>query len=723
MVDDETLLVNTFELLFVMRTEAIMFGLAALVYLIVTFGGKSPVFTKRSPKHGFKKVAETRSIVTSAGGSKGQGRGKRDVAVSAGLDVSQVTKEVRAFGKGGKLKDAVAVFDALKRSGSSLTTLCYNSMLEACVQCGDMSLAAEYFAESRELALADVVTFNLVIKGYLNSGDPCAAWQLLPDMVEDGISPTHVTYHSFLHMRVQAGDSQGAWDCITQMRSKGLPPTSVTCSIMLKLASNPATEADMPRVLSLLEDVETTLDDVLLTSVVEACLKTQRLDLLKGLLHKWQDNGYQLHLSAPAYGSMIKTFGSNGDIDRVWLLWREMKRCKVQPSEVTLGCMVEALVTNGSVDGAWQLVQELWNEESQRHLVNTVIYSTILKGFAMARRLDKAHALYDEMQSRGISCNTIAYNTMLNAFVRCGDMTHVPQILEDMKASSPPVEADMITYSTIIKGYCSSGDLDKGLALVKDMEIGGSFTPDEVMYNSLLDGCAKQKRLEDALGLLKKMREAGVAPSNYTLSIMIKLLGRAKRLSQAFAMLQDMTSEQGFRPNIQVYTCLMQACVQNRQLGKALAIHGQCVDENCKFDRLAYECLLRGCIQCCAFEKAAEVVRCAMGLPGHSLPVAEGPAPGVDSRCIQEVLKKLKLSGSGAVAEKLVSALEKDGHCRKGSGGSHAVTELKSTAPPWRRPVVSPFGGDENNGAVSHGGDRCAPWWLPRKPGRTTPQC
>merc|ERR1719498_1780521 len=215
---------------------------------------------------------------------------------------------------------------------------------------------------------------------------------------------------------------------------------------------------------------------------------------------------------------MIKAYGQAHDIDHVWALWEEMAKRDVRPTSITLGCMVEALVMNRCADQAWQLAQNLWNDESQRSLLNTVIYSTILKGFAMAKRPDRLMALYEEMRERDIACNTITYNTM-------------------------------------VKGFCASGDLDKGLQLLKEMELDGKFAPDEVMYNSLLDGCARQHRLDDALKSLDNMRDSGVTPSNYTLSIMVKLLGRARRLNQAFTMVKGLCEEHNFKANIQVYTC------------------------------------------------------------------------------------------------------------------------------------------------------------------------
>ena len=59
-------------------------------------------------------------------------------------------------------------------------------------------------------------------------------------------------------------------------------------------------------------------------------------------------------------------------------------------------------------------------------------------------------ALYDEMRSKGIAINNIAYNTMLNIFAQCGAMHKVPQLLEDLKTSDPPAEPDIVTHSAIV---------------------------------------------------------------------------------------------------------------------------------------------------------------------------------------------------------------------------------------------------------------------------------
>ena len=175
-------------------------------------------------------------------------------------------------------------------------------------------------------------------------------------------------------------------------------------------------------------------------------------------------------------------------------------------------------------------------------------------------------------------------------------MDRASGLLTDMRDSC--VEPDIITYSTIVKGYCLEGDVDRAFQVLGDMKSDGKFQPDEIMYNSILDGCAKQHRTEEALKVLEEMKGSGVGPSNYTLSILVKLLGHARRLGQAFRMVDELSAQHGFRPNVQVYTCLVQACVLNRKLDKALSLYDTMVaDVGCRVDEKFYAVLVRGCLQ------------------------------------------------------------------------------------------------------------------------------
>jgi pentatricopeptide repeat protein len=588
-----------------------------------------------------------------------------------------LAKIIRAHGKDGNLAAAIAVVESLERSQVPLTSLVHNSLIEACVQCGAMDEAKQRLENAKNSGLAGVVSFNTAMKGFLASGNTAEAHRLLAEMTERGLPASMITFHELLNAQVRAGGGRNLWQLVEKMKASQLQPNSVTCSILLKAVTGPAEGEHMARVIALIEAMDTPMDEVLFASVAEACIRTGRLDLLSRYRSKACKGG--LHcLGAPTYGSMIKAYGQARDVEQVRALWEEMSAQQVRPTSITLGCMVEALVTNGCADEAWQLVQKLSEDADMQVLLNTVIYSTVLKGFAVCKRPDRMMSIYDEMRRRGVPCNTITYNTMLNAFALSGSMHRAPQLLEDMKNATPAVEPDIVTYSTLVKGFCAAGELDKGLELLRDMEAGGGLSADEVMYNSLLDGCARQHRLDDAMRILDAMSASSVKPSNYTLSIMVKLLGRARRLGQAFSMVKSLCDEHGLKPNVQVYTCLMQACFHNRQPMKALALHDEMVREGCALDQKAYVSLARGLLQAGAADRAAEVVRCAHRLPGHSLSEARGPAPGVDSRCLQEVLVRLSAEAAQELKKDLESARAPAAQrgARRGSDNAQAA--------PWR---------------------------------------
>jgi len=293
--------------------------------------------------------------------------------------------------------------------------------------------------------------------------------------------------------------------------------------------------------------------------------------------------------------------------------------------------------------------------------------------------------------SKNIPCNTITYNTMLDACAKCCSMDRTSNLLEDMRESS--VEPDIITYSTIVKGYCLEGDVDRAFQVLEDMKSDDKFAPDEILYNSILDGCSKQHRVDDALRLLEEMKSAGVVPSNYTLSILVKLLGHARRLSQAFKMVEELSQQHGFRPNVQVYTCLVQACLLNRKLDRALALHDTMVaDTGCWTDEKFYAVLARGCMQLHQPFKAIEVVRAAYQLPGHSMatPARKGKPSGVESRALDEIVGRLRSGGKDeneALASLSADLLE--------HRGMHLSEGQAQHTPGNRRPWT---GGDSRRG-------------------------
>ncbi|KAF5962202.1 hypothetical protein HYC85_003411 [Camellia sinensis] len=64
-------------------------------------------------------------------------------------------------------------------------------------------------------------------------------------------------------------------------------------------------------------------------------------------------------------------------------------------------------------------------------------------------------------------------------------------------------------YGTIINGLCRTGNTIRTVSLLRIME-QGSYKPDTVVCNSIIDSLCKDRMVDDALKLFSKMNEPGI---------------------------------------------------------------------------------------------------------------------------------------------------------------------------------------------------------------------
>jgi len=357
------------------------------------------------------------------------------------------------------------------------------------------------------------------------------------------------------------------------------------------------------------------LDEALLTAIVDATIRVDRTDLLPAWIRRQQSN-FQRVKRPHTFSSIIRAYGTVHNVSGVWNAWSDMRKSHVTPTCVTLGCMVEALVANGDPDSAYDLIHEIRAEETTgKSIVNAVIYGTVLKGFAHQKKFNRVWSVYQEMLAIETDFTIVTFNTIIDACARCEELHRIPTLLKDMDRLM--IQPNIITYGAILKGYCQEGNLDKAYELLKSMRETTDFKPDEIMYNSLLDGCARQGLWERANAVLREMEEAGVRPSNFTLSVLVKVGRRStSKLENIFSVCHEVSQKYGFCFNVHVYTNLVHACVDRKDWPRALSVFVDMLRERIRPDARTYTVLLKGLYQAGERKSADGMLRAALGLSG-----------------------------------------------------------------------------------------------------------
>jgi len=423
----------------------------------------------------------------------------------------------------------------------------------------------------------------------------------------------HQAFHRILDTVVKT-DVDRCWDVLKRMEALGLSPNNVTCSILLKGVQKGMQEGYLQKVMKIIDAREVKdMDEVLLGSLYEACIRCGQVQYLLNYVKRLrEESGFVQVRSAHTVGSIIRAYGAAEDVDGVWATWNEMKRKQIQPTRITLGCMVEALASNNDAEGAYEIIQQALADPETATLVNAVTYSSVLKSFNHQKRFHRVWEVYEEMIKQKVEFSVTTYNALLDVCARSGEISRAEPLLKDMADQGVP--PNIITYGTVIKAYCSANRLDQAFAVLEEMQKNTSLHPDEVTYNTLLDGCARYGLFDRGLEVLADMRRAGVPPSNYTLSVIAKLANRSKKPKKAFEMVDTLRKEFGLKLNMHVYNNLIHAATCDSNMMKAQEVFGTMLDERVRPDGRTYTLLLRFCITQKAAVPATALLRTAFGL-------------------------------------------------------------------------------------------------------------
>ena len=146
----------------------------------------------------------------------------------------------------------------------------------------------------------------------------------------------------------------------------------------------------------------------------------------------------------------------------------------------------------------------------EKHSTDVVEENQKLHVLAQRSAMGKTVQLFNRLKKQGIA-NEYSYTILLNAYVRCGSLKAAKKVLAQVKAM--PVTPSVVTYTALLKGYCTGVDdrTKPAHGLIEEMERNAKrvdpglkaqkarrLLPNHRTVNTFLRGCLRFGLLEDA---------------------------------------------------------------------------------------------------------------------------------------------------------------------------------------------------------------------------------
>lgn len=505
------------------------------------------------------------------------------------------------------IERAFELYDEYKVNHSA-DLIIANSLLDACVSMNAWDHLNRLICEIENSPSMkfDEVTYNTLIKACTKKREYGNAKQYFSEMKRAKIKPNKITFNSMMNLAIRERNLPLALSYLEEMKCAEINPDQFTYSIVLNgIKCCNCTMQDYVQVIEMLEGLmvmqKIKPDEIFYNSLIDVATKFKDFARAERLFEKMKTE--RLRPSAVTYGILIKAYGRSKNIQKAQRLFDELKNENIKPNEITYGCILDAYSFCGKMDLAESIFRELRDTKGLK--LNPIIYTTLIKGFSIRGEYMKAIQYFEIMESdSNVEPNIISYNCVIDVAVRANDISRALTYFNALRSKFKP---DMITYSTIIKGYCGADRLDEAIEMLSNMASQGAHA-DEQLFNLVLYSCACPKFHRKGIKVFSLMKEVGARPNQITCGTMMKIYGLSGMLKEAFELLKYMKTK-NIESSLIVFTNLIHNCFKNGHPESAEEAFRMMEEDEISSDKICYTKMVDGLRQARLFKRACFYVK------------------------------------------------------------------------------------------------------------------
>lgn len=222
---------------------------------------------------------------------------------------------------------------------------------------------------------------------------------------------------------------------------------------------------------------------------------------------------------------------------------------------------------------------------------------------------EHAQKLFDEMPELKCQRTVKSFNALLAACLDSKKFGYVEKLFQELPQKLG-VEANVVSYNTVIKALSEMGSMDSALSVFDTMEKKG-LEPSVVTFNTLIDGFFSKGLIADGDKIWELMEKKNIVPNIWTYNSKLKGLACENKMLEAVELWEEMESK-GNEPDVLSYNSLIKGYSNNGNLEQVKKWYSKLKKSCCLPDRFTYLTLVSFLCKKNELEMAAEVCKEAM---------------------------------------------------------------------------------------------------------------
>lgn len=148
---------------------------------------------------------------------------------------------------------------------------------------------------------------------------------------------------------------------------------------------------------------------------------------------------------------LISAYTQGNNYEEALKIFKRMLTTGMKIKEASYGLILECCTRNGRMDVVMDIYHYL---DDHFFNMNSIVFTTIIKGYLKSKQYEKALDFFQKIKHhRELPGMIITYNCALDIYANKLEISSAIKLFDEIEKY---FEADLISYSTIIKALCNS---------------------------------------------------------------------------------------------------------------------------------------------------------------------------------------------------------------------------------------------------------------------------
>ncbi|XP_058211987.1 pentatricopeptide repeat-containing protein At1g12300, mitochondrial-like isoform X2 [Rhododendron vialii] len=247
------------------------------------------------------------------------------------------------------------------------------------------------------------------------------------------------------------------------------------------------------------------------------------------------------------------------------------------PDVVTFNTLLNGLIPQDNADEALSLFNKLLLQDIE---LNLYTFNIAINCYCRVNRVGFGFSLLGSVFKRGYTPDVVTFNTLLHALIPQDKAEEALSLFNKLLLQD--IELDLYTFSIAINCYSCVNRVGFGFSLLGSIFKRG-YTPNVIIFNTLLDGLIAQDKADEALSLFNKLLLQDIELDLYTFSIAINCYSRVNRVGFVFSLLGSIF-KCGYTPNVVIFNTLLDGLIVQDKADEALSLFNKLLLQDIEID-------------------------------------------------------------------------------------------------------------------------------------------